>query len=447
MRKLYIVILFYTIGLSFSDAQTANNCGFDLVVESLKNKNPNFETEWMQWQQEVLQQHKRSQTYREIIADTLYFEIPVVFHVVYNTPAQNIPDQYITSQIEVLNESFRKQLSDTSFIRPIFKDLAADVKIQFKLATVDPLGNPTTGIVRKSTTVTNWDVTTFSNLSLIDRVKSSATGGADGWNPKKYLNIWVCNMTNSITGFVQTLGYAYPPTNAPNWSSSTMPIDAIESGIVLSHTIVGVNNIFASADYKNGKTAVHEVGHYLGLRHIWGDGNCNFDDGIEDTPLAGNRSTTTACGSSKNTCGLGTPGDLPDNYENFMDYTLTYCAAMFTKQQAAIMLYVLNELRAELPFRYIEYDTIPDSKSNTVKQIDFISNPIQSSVQIMFTAKDSAVNSYLCLYDITGKKAKSILLQNGNNAYPISDIRPGVYLWRLETDAQKHTEKGKIIVY
>ena len=130
-----------------------------------------------------------------------------------------------------------------------------------------------------------------SSLDSIDNVKNSEQGGVDAWPTDRYLNIWVCSLENIMCGM---FGVAYPPVGALNWEAGTAAPSPELDGVVLDYHVVGENNPLGEADdyyslFTLGKTAVHEIGHYLGLIHIWGSGSasCDSDDGFEDTPLNG----------------------------------------------------------------------------------------------------------------------------------------------------------------
>lgn len=246
------------------------------------------------------------------------YTIPVVVHIVYENEDENISDEQVLSQLDVLNADFRKMNADVSMVPMLFEDLVADVEIEFCLATLDPNGNLTTGITRTATNVEE-----FGNNNT---VKSDASGGKTPWDATHYLNIWVCDVENSI------LGYATSPGTTPAFD-----------GVVIDYDNFGTIGA-VDYPYNRGRTTTHEVGHYLGLRHIWGDGDCNFDDGISDTPLQemshtgcptfGNPSTIT-CGSQ-------------DMFMNYMDYVDDRCMFMFTLEQAALMRFNLEYERSGL---------------------------------------------------------------------------------------------------
>ena len=221
--------------------------------------------------------------------------IPVVVHVLYSNAAQNISDAQIMSQIDVLNEDFRRTNSDADNTW----SQAADTEIEFCLAGSDPLGNPTDGILRVPTSVTAFGTN--------DGMKSSASGGSDAWPASSYLNIWVCNIGGGI------LGYAQFPGGSPS-----------TDGVVCGYQYFGTTGT-ATAPFNLGRTTTHEVGHWLNLRHIWGDGGCGADDFVSDTPKSGGANYGCQVGSSS--CGS------TDMVENYMDYSDDACMNLYTVGQ------------------------------------------------------------------------------------------------------------------
>lgn len=234
--------------------------------------------------------------------------IPVVFHVVYNTSAQNISDALIYAQLDQLNKDYARLNSDAGNTPSAFQSLATNTQIQFCLAQRDPSGAATTGIVRKSTTVTSF--------SSNDAVKYSAQGGDNAWDATKYLNIWVCNLGGGLLGYAQFPGGA-----------------AATDGVVVLFSSVGsLSTPGSAAPYNYGRTMTHEVGHWLNLRHIWGDANCG-NDLVSDTPTQ--QTSNYGCPTfPKVTCSNGPNGDM---FMNYMDYTDDGCMNMFTVGQASRM--------------------------------------------------------------------------------------------------------------
>jgi hypothetical protein len=245
----------------------------------------------------------------DILGRTGVTVIPVVVHVVYKGAAQNISDDQIHSQIDVLNRDFRKTNPDVSSTPAPFLPLAADARIEFELAGTDPAGNPTDGIIRTSTTV--------SGFTDDNKVKHNSSGGADAWPRDSYLNLWVCRLSGTL------LGYAQFPGGPPD-----------TDGVVIRDTAFGTTGT-AAAPFNLGRTATHEIGHWLNLRHIWGDDGtgCSGDDFVADTPNAAG-SNTGVPSFPHVTCSNGPNGDM---FMNYMDYTDDAGMFMFTAGQVTRM--------------------------------------------------------------------------------------------------------------
>ncbi len=283
-------------------------------------------------------------------------QIPVVVHVVYRNAAENVSAAQIDSQIAVLNADFRATNADKSSTPPVFQPLIGDARVTFKLATTDPSGNPTDGITRTSTTTTP-----FSSAS--DNVKSAATGGADPWPSDKYLNLWVCGNLRSGTNQA-LLGYAQFPGGP-----------AATDGVVIVHTGFGSTGT-AAAPYDLGRSATHEIGHWLNLRHIWGDdGNgCSGSDFVADTPnQAGPNYGAPAFPHPS--CSNGPNGDL---FMNYMDYTDDRAMFMFTPGQVSRMQAALDGPRSSIgvsgpcigkPVKEFVKDLPKDNPKDLVKEI------------------------------------------------------------------------------
>lgn len=244
--------------------------------------------------------------------------IPVVFHILYNTSSQNISEAQILTQLNVLNNDYRKLNSDISSVPSTFTSVTADCEINFCLATVDPNGNATTGIIRKSTSV--------SSFSDNDAMKSSSQGGSDAWPSTSYLNIWVCNLGSGLLGYAQFPG-------GP----------AATDGVVINYTAFGTTGT-AQSPFNKGRTATHEVGHWLNLRHIWGDATCG-NDYVSDTPV--HNTSNYGCPSHPKSNSCGTNAEL---FMNYMDYTDDACMYMFTSGQKSRMqaLFASGGARASL---------------------------------------------------------------------------------------------------
>lgn len=232
--------------------------------------------------------------------------IPIVVHVVYNTAEQNIDDAQVASQIDALNRDYQAA-NDQSTVPDPFKGVIGNPRIAFALATTDPSGNPTNGITRTATAATSF-------AQAGNPVKSSATGGADPWPSDRYLNIWTCRLGDGL------LGYATFPGGPPE-------ID----GVVILYSAFGTTGT-ATSPYNLGRTAVHEVGHWLNLIHIWGDtDDCSGSDLVDDTPTQQTPNYNkpvfphVSCSNAPN-------GDM---FMNYMDYVDDDVMVMFTQGQVA----------------------------------------------------------------------------------------------------------------
>lgn len=289
---LIALLTLLTTGLMAQDA--VRDCGTMDVHERLLSEDPNYEVNMANieaFTQEFITNNAGES--RSVVT------IPVVFHVVWNTATENISDAQVLSQLDILNEDFRRLNADASSTLAAFEGIAADTEIEFCLATVDPDGNPTTGITRTNTF--------RSSFNADDKVKFDSDGGKDAWPRDEYLNIWICDLGGGLLGYAQF----------PGGPAST-------DGVVCDYLYFG-NTGVATAPFDLGRTCTHEVGHWLNLRHIWGDGGCGASDFVADTPDADG--PNYSCPLSSTSCGS------LDNVQNYMDYTDDACMNMFTQGQ------------------------------------------------------------------------------------------------------------------
>lgn len=262
---------------------------------------------------------------RPTVPSTVVITIPIVVHVINYTPDPFvISDEKIYSQIDVLNLDFRKLNPDHINTPDEFTDLIADVGIEFLLATVDPDGNPTTGIIRTASTVIGSDGQKESGEIEDRKLYFTEKGGQDAWPNDKYLNIWIADFSNR-RGNLGLAGYANPPSSDPR-------ID----GVVMDPRVFGTLEPLAIG-HEYGRTATHEIGHWLNLKHIFaGEESCNSSDLVNDTPMQyesySGRPThpQISCGSN-------------DMFMNFMDYVADDAMYMFTIGQKERIRALFNE--------------------------------------------------------------------------------------------------------
>lgn len=315
----FVFLLFNILSVN---AQRA--CGSALDLNALQTYNPSLYQLYLNENQAI--QNAINSPESLLMLETVV--IPVVVHILHNGEAvgsgRNLSFAQIQSQILVLNEDFRRFNASSSNTPLAFAPVAADANIEFRLACIDPNGNPTNGITRTQTTIAtftrsrNDDGTTNEQAT---RIKFTDQGGIDAWNTNSYLNIWVCDLGSNLLGYAQ---FPFQFATSPN-----------TDGVVIRSTAFGrTGNVVAP--FNGGQTATHEIGHWLNLTHIWGDANCG-DDGVADTPTQ--QSDNRGCPTfPKTTCSNGANGDM---FMNYMDYTDDACMNLFTMGQRARMRAVL----------------------------------------------------------------------------------------------------------
>ena len=312
-------ILFTTLLVSIAYISTAQDRCSTVKYEELRDiKNPKNET--TQHFENWINQHAalRAMEIKRTQETQATYLIPIVVHIIHNGEAEgtgtNLSDAQIQSQINVLNKDFQRLNADASITPSEFLPFAGNIDVQFVLAKQDPIGAPSTGIVRVKGTQSSWTV----NDNAIFKALSY-------WPAEKYLNIWVVSFSD------QTLGYAqFPVSNLADLQQS--PDDRLTDGVAISNTAFGSIDdgpFTLDTKYNKGRTTTHEVGHFFGLYHIWGDDGsaCSGTDYVDDTP--------NQAGSYTNQCPTGTKTTCSSNdmYMNYMDYTNDACMNMFTVGQ------------------------------------------------------------------------------------------------------------------
>lgn len=328
--KTITFLLFFLMLFAMAQAQNIINqqsadppeefkCGTMEYMEHLKTADPLLRTRWDEleaWTQDWISKNPAFNTKTTIT-------IPVVIHIVYNTTAENISDTRVYEQIDVLNRDYAGL--NTHSMQAFSTTLKANTGLQFCLAQKDPNGNPTTGIERRQTSVTEFSYTN-------DPVKHYSTGGLDAWDVTKYMNIWVCDLPSGLCGYAQFPAYLAGVT--------TYGVNAT-FGLVVDYTCFGVTG--TTAPQNQGGTTTHELGHCFNLYHTWGDvgdvwyNYCLGSDQCADvpnqyqsTPTAS--TSTTYTGVRTDQCTYVSPGIM---YTNFMDYTGDQEWANFTPNQTS----------------------------------------------------------------------------------------------------------------
>jgi len=394
---------------NFLALQAQRNCG---TVEYLK-------THPFVASQNITERGGRDTIINEIIT------IPVVIHVLYNNPAQNISDAQILSQIDVLNKDYRALNQDKAGTPFVFQKLIADCRISFCLAKVAPGGYSTNGIIRKYTNV--------SSFLPNDDMKFSARGGADAWDTKKYLNIWVCSMQGRI------LGYAAMPGGPEN-----------SDGVVINYDVFG-NRGSVRSPFDKGRTTTHEVGHWLGLKHLWGDSDCG-DDGIDDTPQQYGYNYGCPSFPRKSLCSTDENGDL---FMNFMDFANDACMFMFTQGQKIKMRSVFSKTgfrnamlqsftcdSANASAGPLPQETPRTTVAEPIPEMLRLKlNPVSNFIEFIYKEKSLLAGKQVQIFTTTGARLYYAILQTGNEKINVNYLPSGIYLLVVGDGADRNIFK------
>ncbi|MFZ9942336.1 MAG: M43 family zinc metalloprotease [Bacteroidia bacterium] len=410
MKKSLLPILMLITLSSQSLIAQHERCGTMQHHEYLKTVDPDYEARQNTIDQLILNSMENDPSWKT----TNIVTIPVVFHILYSTnnTTQNISNARIQAQLNVLNNDYAATNADTNLIPTIFKSLKSNTGIQFCLAQRDPQGNPTDGIIRKQTTVTSF--------STNNGIKYDAQGGSNAWPRDQYLNIWVGNLGSGL------LGYAQFPGGAA----------ATDGVVLLNGSVGGPGALGTTSSYNRGRTATHEVGHWLNLRHIWGDATCG-NDFVSDTPLH----TTANYGcpafpTTANSCS-GSPQMMTMNY---MDYTNDACMYMFTEGQGIRMNTCLTSTRAALasslgcvPVGLNEPQDIGifiyPNPTDGVLHIDNLNNYGESADVRIINSVGQIAASY------------KIADFSGTNSIDLSQLKNGIYMVEISSDRKMAVER------
>jgi hypothetical protein len=347
--------------------------------------------------------------------------LPVVFHVVTKA-GQHISHAQIIHQLDVLNQDFANKGENIHKLRDEFRDISADTEIRFCLATTDPDGNPSPGITYTTTTTDQIALQRDDHGRYI--VHYDQLGGKTGWDPSRYINVWIAEYGN---GF---LAYASLPGTAP------FPE---EIGLIIDPFYFGSTGTALQTGYFNkGHTLTHEMGHFLGLLHIWGDDedSCSDSDEVDDTPVA--QGPWFDCPSGEQiSCGVS------NMYQNFMDLTDDRCLAAFTQGQAERMKAVIGLYYPEMP----QSSCLP-----VVSDLDSWwddlswSFDIDAGKYVLYTPAGLSGKWQIELFTVDGKR---LLSENfdGRQSYLLNlrQAAPGVYIIRVTDGEHSATRKIALI--
>lgn len=401
----------------------------------------------------IAKQESRSTTAR--FASETYV-VPVVVHVIHdgdevngigNVLGENISDAQVKSQIAVLNQDFRRSANTPGGLNST--GLAVDVGIEFALAKQDLQGLETTGIIRHNIMPYTDDV---DNASLTDY----GGGGADWesyedlqkmksdtqWDPTKYLNLWTVRMggnSNEDGGLKDLLGFAQFPGNSGLGGLRKYEGSPYTDGVVIAYHAFGDHkkddgSFVMNTAYNEGRTTTHEVGHWLGLRHIWGDSaTCGNDDYCDDTPEATEGHTNCR---DYDTCISDSLGK--DMVENYMDYTADTCMDTFTQDQKERMIAVMKNSPRRVELLNSPALEEPLYSNRELESFVVNPNPITDFGKIVGFANGTVV---LSVYDVSGKRVLSKRYYNVEEVFyeeiDLGVLVSGVYILLIENEGKK----------
>ena len=349
--------------------------------------------------------------------------IPVVIHVLYGNTSQNISMAQIQSQINVLNKDFSASNTDISNVPSTFQSVIANCNIEFCLAQVDPNNQPTNGVNRVNVGTTSLSMNTIDGTWKPQTI----------WDPTKYFNIWVANIQGGI------LGYAQFPNSSGLGGLNTNNGTANTDGVVILYNAFGTTGA-VSAPYNKGRTATHEIGHWLGLRHIWGDNNCG-NDFCNDTPPQ--QTSNGNCRSHPYNVGKCSGNTTGEMFMNYMDYVPDACMYMFSAGQKARMDVVLQNSprRSSLLTSNVCGTTTGEKEIlGSINDILVFPNPSNGTLNIALTEKKETT---IEIYNLVGELVYTSGNPQNTQLFTINiDNQPnGIYFVNIKTENNITTKK------
>ena len=425
MKKSIYISIFFSIIYINSFAQKVRSCANEFCDSMVKVTNPQYKLKIDRYEHAIESQINLQKNFR-VVADII--RVPVVVHVIHNQinglfTGSNISDEQIYSQIKVLNEDYRKKEGTPGFnVNP----LGADVEIEFFLASIDPSGIPTSGIKRVYSPKISFNIVNDKDRQLMSNLSY--------WDSNKYLNIWVAPLSSGY------IGYGEFPFSE---SVEGLDLDSDESldGVFIDYTVfgrkIGTNK---SGLYSFGRTVTHEVGHWMGLYHTWGDQRCGTDY-VADTPLTTSSNSSAFCRDVFSTC---TGTRTRNMIENYMDYSPDSCMNIFTQGQKQRMRTALDlSKRRKRVLNYAKFQLPP----STALQVNF-ENPLPiSSSQFQVLLPDFQ-DFNLVIRDIFGREVYNqsyIDLPSTIITLPKGNITPGVYI--LSVTSKQQVVQKKLVFY
>ncbi len=409
-------ILFFFISISstvFSQA-IHQKCASAEIEKRKLESNPNYAKNRMAFMQSIsnfIVKNNANNARKSSISELL--RIPIVVHVIHNNTTNtiggrqnpNITDDQIKSQIDVLNEDYRKKANTLGFNS---NPLGADMNIEFFLAETDPQGNASNGITRNFTSRQSFDPFSDTDQQFLSNISY--------WPSDCYLNIWTTTLANNYLGFSQ-----FP--SAPNFDGLDADGDEKVDGVFIDYRYFGRNSSGITSKYYNkGRTTTHEIGHWFGLIHTWGDEDCG-NDYVADTPTTQGPNLTVVCIDKFSTC---TGKSTRNMIENYLDYTIDSCMNIFTKGQ----LERVNAVLELSPRRKKIVECARQLPESDQLNLQIIPNPVVDQVKGTILLKGKA-DVKVAIFDLRGNEIDNKVFLNKKSfifSLPLYNLVSGEYL-------------------
>lgn len=399
---------------------------YDNYLKTAKGRTQT-EAQFEQWLAPKIEDLRRNKTLQK--SGNNVVTLPIVVHVIHDGDAigenENISDEQVLSQITVFNNDFRRLLDSPGYVEG---NAGTDTEIEFCLAQRDPDGNPTNGIDRIYRNKASWGM-----MAIETQLKPETQ-----WDPEKYINIWVCNFGGDLYGVG---GYAFFPEGSGLEGLEGAESYAENDGVTMYYKCFGSSDLAPEGIYipgmDKGRAAVHEMGHFFGLRHIWGDGeDCTATDYCEDTPTA--IAMNISCGPV-DSC----PDDPGfDMIENYMDYTPDECKSIFTQNQKERMWATLQNAQRRGTLITSDACQAPTAglNNNQLQGLNIYPNPARDILNI--TSDITGVTGSYEIYNTLGQViiSKNITFEDALNI-DISALSQGIYILKLNREGKTKTLK------